>query len=89
MSTNIKNFLTFFALQFWTYGVVCISWRAVAQADIAKSVLVDVIFGAANWFVIKKIAKEESGGWGFAGYTLGGATGTAVGIWASLLWLGK
>lgn len=89
MRNEILNFIILFMLQLWTYAVACISYRTVAQAEIGKSVAIDVVFAAVNFFVIKRVAKDEGSWWGFAGYTMGSATGTAVGILLSLAWLGK
>jgi len=64
--------------------------RAIAQANYVVSIGIDAIYGAAAFFVIKHIAKhDEDGYWGFSGYTIGGAVGTAVGIWLSKVILGQ
>ena len=89
MSPKLKDFLTFYVLQFWTYGVVCISMRTVSQAAYVESVLIDLFYGAAQWFIIKKVSRSEDTVAGFLGFTLGCVSGTAVGIKLSLLWLGK
>jgi hypothetical protein len=91
MSKKFKNFWILFFLQFWTYSVSVISWRSVAQANYISSVLIDTLYGAAQFFIIKKIAKDEEdvSYWGFTGYTLGGAVGTVVGIWVSKIILGQ
>jgi hypothetical protein len=78
-------------MQFLTYGICTISWRAVAQANIMVSVLTDTSLGSLQFFVIKKIAKEheDSGLIPWFGYTFGGVIGTVLGIYASVWWLGK
>ena len=90
MNHNIKNFLTLFALQMWNYSVATISWRSVAQANYVSSVLIDTVYGAAAFFIIKKVASQDDKSyWGFAGYTMGGAVGTVLGIWLSKQILGQ
>lgn len=90
MKTNIKNFLTLFGLQMWNYSVCTISWRSVAQANYVHSVMIDMVYGAAAFFIIKKVANQDDKSyWGFAGYTLGGGIGTVVGIWISKQLLGQ
>lgn len=87
----LQVFFTFFLLQFWTYSVSCISWRSVAQANIPASVLIDSVYGAAQFWIIRKIAKtnDDDNVVAFLGYTVGGALGTVVGIKMSILLLGE
>lgn len=78
-------------MQFLTYGICSVSWRAVAQANIMAAVIADGIFGSLQFFVIKKMikAKDEDGLLNWFGYMSGGVLGTIVGIYLSIFWLGK
>jgi len=78
-------------MQFLTYGICTVSWRAVSQANILASVLADTSFASVQYFVIKRIAKdrEDSALIPWFGYTFGGVIGTVVGIYMSLWWFGK
>lgn len=90
MNHNIKNFFILFGLQLWNYSVATMSWRAVAQANYLSSVIIDTIYGAAAFFIIKRVANQEDRSyWGFIGYSLGGGLGTVTGIWLSKQILGQ
>jgi len=78
-------------MQFMSYAICTISWRAVSQANIWASVFADAAYGSFQFFVIQKLVKHKDADtfipW--IGYTIGGVIGTVAGIYLSLWWLGK
>jgi hypothetical protein len=88
MKSRVKEFATFFAMQLIGYGLCVISWRAVAQADYAASIAVDVTYASMQFWIFRKIARTEDSIIGWLGYVAGSAAGTGIGIWISKLILG-
>jgi hypothetical protein len=78
-------------MQFFSWGISTISWRAVAQANIMASVITDTSLATLNFFVIKKMMKnkDEETLLAWFGYTVGGVLGTIVGVYSSIYLLGK
>lgn len=89
MNAKLKEFLLFFGPQVAIYALVSVSFRAVAQADYVVSVGVDVVYATMSFWVLRRIAKTEETTIGWIGYVLGSAVGTVIGIWGSILLLGK
>lgn len=78
------------AMQFLSWSICTLSWRAVAQANIPAAVLTDTTLGTLSFFVLRKIAKaDDTTLIPWIGYTLGGVAGTVTGIYLSLWWFGK
>ncbi len=78
-------------MQYLSWGLCTVSWRAVSQANVAVSIMTDTTLGTLSYFVIKKIYKitDENGVIPWLGYTVGGVLGTVSGIYFSLWVLGK
>jgi hypothetical protein len=49
------------------------------------SVLTDVVVAGLSYFVVRRIAKSKDSIMQWIGFTIGSATGTAIGIWLSKL----
>ena len=81
-------FILFFA-QMLSFAVISINYRAVAQANIFWSVATDLIVASLSYFVVRRIAKSENSVCQWAGFALGSAVGTVIGIWASKFILGQ
>jgi hypothetical protein len=88
MGIKIKEFLLMFAIQVATYSIICINYRAVAQAHYAWSALSDFIFASLSYFVIKRIATSDNTFHQWLGYALGGVVGSVLGIYLSTVILG-
>jgi len=86
-----KDALVLAVMQYLSWGICTISWRAVAQANITASVITDTSLATLQFFVFRKIAKttDENFLIPWIGYTIGGVLGTITGIYLSILWLGK
>jgi positive regulator of sigma E activity len=91
--TDIKRkdirdaFILFFA-QMLSFAIITINYRAVAQASYLWSILTDVIVAGLSYFVVRRIAKSKDSVIQWIGFTIGSATGTAIGIWLSKFILG-
>lgn len=86
----MKNAAQLFLIQALLYSVVVFSWRAVATANIAASVLTDFGYALLTFTAIKRIAdSDRKSKLSQVGYALGSAAGTWVGIVVSLKVFGK
>ena len=82
------SFVLFFA-QMLSFAVISINTRAIAQADYFWSVLTDLIVATLSYFVVRKIAKSPNSAYRWAGFAIGSAIGTIIGIWVSKIILGS
>lgn len=91
MRKQLKDALVLGVMQYLSWGISTISWRAVAQANIPASVVTDATLATVNFFVIKNLAKDrdESSFIPWLGYTIGGVLGTVTGILSSKFLLGQ
>lgn len=85
----MKEFFTLFALQLFNYSVCCFSYRVLAQGNMLLSVGTDVVYAAFMFRVIRKVSQGSDDWKAQAGYTLGSAAGTAIGILVSKVVTGK
>lgn len=84
MRENIKAFFILFFTQLALYLLVCVNYRAVAQTNYWLTAVSDFFIASIAFFVIKKIAKDESKNiWLWLGYALGGVVGSVCGVWVS------
>ena len=81
-------FILFFA-QMLSFAIITINYRAVAQASYLWSILTDLIVASLSYFVVKRIAKSKDSTCQWAGFAIGSAIGTAIGIWLSKIILGS
>jgi positive regulator of sigma E activity len=87
---NIKEGLILFVAQMVSFAVISINYRAIAQANYLWSILTDIIVATLSFFVIRRIAKSNcSSAAQWIGFTIGSATGTALGIFISKIILGN
>lgn len=85
---KIKEFFLFFTIQLILYLLVIVNYRAVTLLDYTSTVTTDFIIASFNFFVVRKIAKSEDSLHQWAGYALGGAIGSLLGLYLSKLMLG-
>lgn len=69
------------------YGILCINYRAVAQANIATAAITDAMIASLSFFVIRKIAQSNESVIEWAGYTIGSIIGSVIGIYISTYFL--
>ena len=85
MNSKLKEATTLFFIQIILYGILCINFRAVAQAQYHVAVAADFIVASLNFFVIRKIANTNDAVHQWAGYVLGSVAGSYLGIYISTL----
>jgi hypothetical protein len=89
MVIKIKEFLLMFTIQVISYSLLCINYRAVAQAHYFWSALSDFAIATLGYFVLKHLATSASTVHQWLGYALGGVVGSIFGIWLSTVMLGS
>ena len=77
-----------FIIQVASYGLLCINFRAVAQAHYLWASLSDFTIATLNYFVLKHLATSASTTHQWLGYALGGVAGSIFGIYLSTVLLG-
>lgn len=85
---NIKEGFILFFSQMLSFAIISINYRAVAQANYVWSILTDIIVAAISYFVIRRIAKTDNNAVQWIGFTIGSASGTAIGIFISKIIFG-
>ena len=86
---DIRDAFILFLAQMLSFAVISINYRAVAQASYMWSVLTDLVIASLSYFVVRRIAKSKDSVCQWAGFALGSAVGTVIGIWASKIILGQ
>jgi hypothetical protein len=86
---KLKEFSIMFFIQVVSYTLLCINFRAVAQAHYVQSAASDFVIATLSFFVIKKIANSDDTVHQWLGYALGGVVGSILGIYTSTLMLGQ
>ena len=82
---KLKETSILFVIQVFLYGILCINYRAVSQAEYHIAAISDFSIASLNFFVIRKIAKSEDAFHQWAGYVAGSVAGSYLGIWISTL----
>lgn len=72
-------------IQIVLYGILCINFRAVADAEYHKAALTDFIIASLNFFVIKKISSTTDSLHQWIGYVVGSIIGSYLGIYLSIV----
>lgn len=67
------------------YGILCINYRAVAQAEYNIAAISDFTIASMSFFVIRKIAKSDDALHQWIGYVSGSVIGSYLGIYISTL----
>ena len=78
-----------FTVQVFSYGLLCINYRAVAQAHYIQATLSDFAIATLGYFVIKKLANTDNSLHQWFGYAMGGVVGSIFGIYLSKILLGN
>ena len=86
---KLKEFGLMFIIQVVSYGLLCINYRAVAQAHYLWASLSDFAIATLGYFVIKRLAHSDNTLHQWLGYALGGVVGSLFGIWLSTVILGS
>ena len=86
---KLKEFLLMFLIQVVSYGLLCINYRAVAQAHYFWASISDFAIATLGYFVIKRLANSDNTFHQWLGYSLGGVAGSIFGIYLSTVLLGS
>jgi hypothetical protein len=82
---KLKESSLLFIIQVVLYGILCINFRAVADAQYHLAAISDFTVASLNFFVIRKISKGEDTFHQWFGYVLGSVVGSYLGIYISTL----
>ena len=85
MKEKIKEAVILGAIQIVLYSILCINFRAVAQAHYHEAALTDFLIASINFFVIRKIAQSTDALHQWVGYVTGSVIGAYIGIYLSVL----
>ena len=86
---DIRDAFILFGAQMLSFAIITINYRAVAQASYVWSITTDLVVAGLSYFVVRKIIKSKDSICQWLGFTIGSATGTAIGIFLSKLILGS
>jgi hypothetical protein len=85
MKEKLKEAITLGVIQIVLYSILCMNFRAVAEAHYHEAALTDFLIASMNFFVIKKIAQSTDTFYQWVGYVVGSVIGSYVGIYLSIL----
>lgn len=85
MKQKFKEAAILFCIQIFSYSLLCINFRAVAEAQYHLAAVTDFSLATMSFFVIRKIARSEDAFHQWAGYVLGSVAGSYLGIYISTL----
>lgn len=89
LKIKIKEFLILCVIQVVSYSLLCINYRAVAQAHYIQSAASDFMIASLSFFVIKRIAQGQDHFHQWLGYATGSVIGSFLGIYISKVLLGS
>ena len=69
------------------FAILCVNFRAIAEADYAVALISDALVASMQFFVIRRIAQDDDQAHRFAGYVVGSVLGSWLGIWISKTYL--
>jgi hypothetical protein len=85
MKEKIKEAITLGVIQIILYSILCINFRAVAEAHYHEAALTDFLVASMNFFIIRKIAQSTDALHQWIGYVTGSVIGSYLGIYLSVL----
>ncbi len=85
MREKIKEAAILGIIQIVLYSILCINFRAVAEAHYHEAALTDFLVASMNFFIIRKIAQSTDTLHQWVGYVTGSVIGSYVGIYLSVL----
>jgi len=80
---KFKEAATLAFIQIALYGLLCLNYRAVAQTQYNLAASSDFAIASMNFFVIRKIAKNDDALHQWLGYVIGSVIGSYLGIYIS------
>jgi hypothetical protein len=85
MRQKLKEAAVLFFIQICSYGLLCITFRAVAETQYHLAAMTDFALASMSFFIIRKIARSEDAVHQWLGYVAGSVTGSYLGIYLSTL----
>jgi hypothetical protein len=82
---KLKEAITLGAIQIVLYSILCMNFRAVAEAHYHEAALTDFLVASMNFFVIRKISQSTDAFHQWIGYVSGSVIGSYLGIYLSVL----
>lgn len=84
MKTKLKEAAVLFFIQIASYSILCINYRAVADAQYHHAAISDFALATMSFFIIRKIARSEDAFHQWLGYVAGSVIGSYLGIYLSV-----
>jgi hypothetical protein len=85
----LKRAIRLCLLQILNYGLICFSYRLLAQGDELKTVATDVAYSILGFSILREVARGDDSFLSRAGYTIGSGIGTYLGIVISKMVTGR
>ena len=85
MKQKLKEASLLFFIQIFSYSLLCINYRAVAQVQYNIAAITDFALASMSFFIIRKIARSDDALHQWIGYVLGSVAGSYLGIYLSTL----
>lgn len=76
----MKDFLTFMALQSVGYAILSFNIRVLAQGDLPATMMSEAAYASFNFWIVRRIARNERGIPAWLGYVVGSVIGVTVGM---------
>lgn len=73
------------ALQFFSYLVLTVNFRAISHEQYAAAGITAAVAAFNSYVIVRRIVKDEQG-WGLAGLVTGGSIADMVGIYLTRHW---
>ena len=87
MTTEYREALIIASAQTVLFAILCVNFRAIAEADYATALISDALVAAMQFFIIRRITQGDEQTHRFAGYVIGSVLGSWLGIWISKTYL--
>jgi hypothetical protein len=88
MAAKFKECVTLFAVQFFSYCIICISFIALSKGSYVWTFVTDLVCGLNSFYLIKKVANTEAKNTlAICSFVLGGASGSMLAIWLTKLFI--
>ena len=85
MKEKLKEAIILGVIQIVLYSILCMNFRAVAEAHYHEAALTDFLVASMNFFVIRKISQSTDAFHQWIGYVSGSVIGSYLGIYLSVL----
>jgi hypothetical protein len=84
-NSKLKEAAILGIIQIVLYSILCINFRAVANAHYHEAALTDFLVASMNFFIIRKIAQSTDALHQWIGYVTGSVIGSYLGIYLSVI----